>query len=93
MSLIRKTISYLSTLAATIGWKRPCFCSYCRSAAAMAMQSQGYNWFTVAGEQLLGLAPFWREKTFAASPWASMTRVAVDRRRTFFGSGRFPLCL
>lgn len=65
MSLIpEKPLVISPTLAATIGLEETVLLQLlqeCRSHGN-AQQSQGYNWFTVAGEQLLGLAPFWREE-------------------------------
>ena len=64
MSLIpEKPIVISPTLAATIGLEEAVLLQLLQECRAhrSAQQSQGYDWFTVAGEKLLELAPFWRD--------------------------------
>ena len=64
MSLIpEKPITISPTLAATIGLEESVLLQLlqeCRSHGTPE-QNQGFEWFTVASEKLLSLAPFWRE--------------------------------
>ena len=64
MSLIpEKPITISPTLAATIGLEETVLLQLlqeCRSHGTPE-QNQGFEWFTVASEKLLSLAPFWRE--------------------------------
>ena len=65
MSLIpEKPITISPTLAATIGLEETVLLQLlqeCRSHGTPE-QNQGFEWFTVASEKLLSLAPFWREE-------------------------------
>ena len=64
MSLIpEKPITISPTLAATIGLEETVLLQLlqeCRSHGTPE-QNQGFEWFSVAAEKLLSLAPFWRE--------------------------------
>lgn len=64
MSLIpEKPITISPTLAATIGLEETVLLQLlqeCRSHGTPE-RNQGFEWFTVAAEKLLSLAPFWRE--------------------------------
>jgi hypothetical protein len=65
MSLIpEKPITISPTLAATIGLEETVLLQLlqeCRSHGTPE-QNQGFEWFTVAADKLLSLAPFWREE-------------------------------